>query len=116
MSRDNTLRLVAWNIRAGGGRRGEHIARQIARWAPDAVVLSEFRATPPSLLLAQALASHGLVHQLTTADARVPGRNALLVAARWPLRRIRLGAAPRARLPSTPRRSATSRSRAPTWC
>jgi len=88
------MRIVAWNIRAGGGRRVGRIARQLARWAPDVVALSEFRATPPSGALARTLAAHGLVYQLTTADVRVPGRNALLVAARWPLRRVRLGAAP----------------------
>ena len=89
------MRIVAWNIRAGGGRRVGRIERQLARWAPDVVALSEYRATPPSAHLAAALEQHGLVHQLTTADGRVPGRNALLVAARWPLRRVRLAAAPR---------------------
>jgi exonuclease III len=88
---------VAWNIRAGGGRRTGRIARQLARWAPDVVALSEFRATPPSLALARTLAAQGLAHQLTTADPRLPGRNALLVASRWPLRRLRLRAAPRDR-------------------
>src|SRR5581483_542264 len=89
------MRIVAWNIRAGGGRRVGRIARQLARWGPDVVALSEFRATPPSCALRHALAAHGLVHQLTTADARRPGRNALLVAARWPLRQVRLRRAPR---------------------
>ena len=89
------MRIVAWNIRAGGGRRAGRIARQLTRWAPDVVALSEYRATPPSERLARSLLEHGLVHQLTTADRRAPGLNALLVAARWPLRRVRLGAAPR---------------------
>jgi exonuclease III len=84
------MRVVAWNIRAGGGRRAAAIARQLGRWAPDVVALSEFRATPPSLALAAALAAAGLTHQLTTADPSRPARNALLVAARWPLQRIRL--------------------------
>jgi exonuclease III len=88
------MRIVAWNIRAGGGQRVGRIARQLSRWAPDVVALSEYRATPPSARLARSLAQHGLAHQLTTADGRAPGRNALLVAARWPLRRVRLGAAP----------------------
>lgn len=91
------MRLVAWNIRAGGGRRVGRIGRQLARWAPDVVALSEYRATPPSGDLAHALSRLGLVYHLTTANARVPQRNALLVAARWPLRRVRLGAAPRDR-------------------
>src|SRR5262245_65572645 len=88
------MRVVAWNIRAGGGKRVGAIARQLGRWAPDVVALSEFRGTPPSLALAATLARRGLTHQLTTADPRSPGTNALLVAARWPLRRLRLGAAP----------------------
>jgi exonuclease III len=88
------MRIVAWNIRAGGGQRVAAIARQLERWAPDVVALSEFRATPPSRALADALAAAGLGHQLTTADPRSPGVNALLVAARWPLGRVRLGTAP----------------------
>lgn len=88
------MRILAWNIRAGGGVRVPAIARQLGRWAPDVVALSEFRATPPSGLLRAALAGGGLVHQLSTADPRRPALNSLLVAARWPLSRIRLGAAP----------------------
>lgn len=89
------MRILAWNIRAGGGRRAGAIARQLERWAPDVAVLSEFRATPPSRALAAVLAAGGLAHQLTTADRARPAANALLVAARWPLRRIRLRGAPR---------------------
>ena len=81
------MRVVAWNIRAGGGERGA-IARQIARWAPDVVALSEFRATPPSCALAAAIAATASRHQLTTADAARPRserpahRRALAAAAR----------------------------------
>jgi exonuclease III len=92
------VRIVAWNIRAGGGARVDAIARQLRRWAPDVVALSEFRATPPSAELAARLAAAGLGHQLTTADRRSPGSNALLVASRFPLRRVRLRAAPADRL------------------
>lgn len=88
------MRIVAWNIRAGGGVRVDAIARVIAGWAPDVSVLSEFRATPPSLALARSLAASGLTHQLTTADRRRPRTNALLVASRWPLARVRLRGAP----------------------
>src|SRR3989442_147902 len=52
------------------------------------------RPTRPSRALAETLDAAGLPHQLTTADPRSPGVNALLVAARWPLGRVRLGAAP----------------------
>ena len=86
------MRIVSWNIRAGGGTRVAGIAGQIARWAPDVVALSEFRATPPSVELARALAGQGLLHQLSTASSRLPHVNSLLVASRWPLRRIRLRA------------------------
>src|SRR5213594_703395 len=88
------MRIVFWNIRAGGGTRVERIARQLAGWAPDAVALCEFRATPPSLELARSLASVGLVHQCTTADRARPDANRLLIAARWPLRRLRVRAEP----------------------
>lgn len=88
------LRLVAWNIRAGGGVRADAIARQIIRWRPDVVNLSEFRATPPSVQIADRLAEAGLCYQRTTADPRNPAVNALLVASRWPLRRLVLRDAP----------------------
>lgn len=88
------MRIVAWNIRAGGGRRAGAIARQLHRWAPDVVALSEFRATAPSGALGSALADSGLRHQLNTAQPGFPTRNALLVASRWPLRRLRLRGAP----------------------
>jgi exonuclease III len=89
------VRVVAWNIRAGGGERAGAIARQLARWRPDVVALSEFRGTPPSYAVAEALKHHGLGHQLTTASPRMPGANGLLVASRWPLQALRLRAQPR---------------------
>lgn len=88
------MRIVFWNIRAGGGSRVGRIARRLEDWAPDAVALCEFRATPPSLELAGSLASLGLVHQCTTADPAEPSANRLLVAARWPLRRLRFRVEP----------------------
>ena len=91
------MRVVAWNIRAGGGVRADAIARQLTRWEPDVVALSEFRATPPSVQLAARLAAAGFAHQLATCDPRTNHRNALLLAARWPLRRLQLRAAPRER-------------------
>ena len=88
------MRIVSWNIRAGGGGRVEGILGQLERWSPDIVGLCEFRATPPSTRLATALSDLGYEHQLTTADASLPGRNALLIASRLPLRRHSLRAAP----------------------
>ncbi|MCH8025232.1 MAG: endonuclease/exonuclease/phosphatase family protein [Chloroflexi bacterium] len=86
--------IISWNIRAGGGRRVEQIADQLRRWSPDIVALSEFRATPPSRWLAEALAQLGLAYQRTTADATALASNRLLVASRWPLRRIAIRNAP----------------------
>lgn len=88
------VRVVSWNIRAGGGTRVAGIAGQIARWAPDVVSLSEFRGTPPSAELARILAGQGLLHQLSTASTKQPHVNRLLVASRWPLARLRHAAAP----------------------
>jgi exonuclease III len=89
------VRIVAWNIRAGGGRRAEALSAQLRRWAPDVVALCEFRGTPPSAALAEALAAQGLGHQESTADRARPGANGLLVASRWPLRRLMLPQGPR---------------------
>ena len=90
-------RVVAWNIRAGGGIRVGAIATNLAGWGADVAALCEFRATPPSRALAEALADQGLVHQATTADPRRPAVNRLLVASRWPLRRLRLASTPEPR-------------------
>src|SRR5882672_467835 len=88
------MRVVFWNIRAGGGVRAAAIARQIAAWEADAVALAEFRGTSPSGELARYLARLGLPYQWTTADRARPGVNGLLLASRWPLRRLRLACAP----------------------
>jgi exonuclease III len=88
------MRIVAWNIRAGGGRRAAAIASQLSDWGADVVCLSEYRATPPSLQLAGALAAHGLCHQVTTAGGDKPAENALLIASRWPVVRLELDGVP----------------------
>jgi exodeoxyribonuclease-3 len=88
-------RIVFWNIRAGGGSRVDRIVGALQGWRPNVVALSEFRATPPSLRLAELLGETGLPHQLTTADARRPAANRLLLACDRPLRRVRLRNAPR---------------------
>ena len=83
------MRIVSWNIRAGGGRRIEGIEEQLARWQPDVVALSEFRGTPPSQQLAQALREAGFLYQLATSDSERPITNALLLASRYPLEPLR---------------------------
>jgi exonuclease III len=54
------MRIISWNIRAGGGRRVAGIAAQLQRWRPDVVALQEFRGTAPSRELARRLADLGL--------------------------------------------------------
>lgn len=88
------LRLIAWNIRAGGGQRAAAIAKQLRRWRADVVALCEFRATAPSQELAGMLHATGLLHQAHTASAVEPSANRLLVAARWPIEPLALGGAP----------------------
>jgi exonuclease III len=88
------VRIVGWNIRAGGGYRGLALGAQLRRLRPDVAVLCEFRATPPSAALALTLGELGLGHQITTADPRAPGVNRLLVASRFPLARIEEHRAP----------------------
>ena len=58
------MRIVAWNIRAGGGFRGLALGAQLRRFRPDVAALCEFRATPPSAALALTLAALGLGHQI----------------------------------------------------
>ena len=88
------MRIVGWNIRAGGGYRGAALGLALRRFRPDVAALCEFRATPPSVALAAALAAIGLRHQTTTADPGTPGLNSVLVASRYPLERVRTPAGP----------------------
>lgn len=85
-----TTRILAWNIRAGGGVRIEGIFDQILRWRPTIIVLEEFRHTAPSRTLAQSLAEAGWPHQRATTDPKTPARNGLLVASQHHLRRAPL--------------------------
>lgn len=88
------MRIVAWNIRAGGGVRAGNIAGQLRDWQPDIVALSEFRGTDPSQSIAENLKAAGLKYQKTTVDPQNPAVNALFVASHWPLRTVRLHRAP----------------------
>lgn len=94
MTDAGTIRVVHWNIRAGGGTRAEAIAAHLRVWSPDIALLTEFRGTPPSLRIANVLAELGLANQISTAVRRKPAENRLFVASRWPLRRIGLRRAP----------------------
>jgi exonuclease III len=88
------MRLISWNIRAGGGGRVTGIVAQLQRWQPDMVALQEFRGTAPSRQLALHLADLNLPYQLCTVVPEKPATNALLLASRYPLQIIRAAQAP----------------------
>ena len=84
------MRIVFWNIRAGGGRRAGWIFDQLVHWQPDVIAFSEFRGTPASAWLAHTLAEHAWPHQLSAVDRRKPQANAVFLASREPLTQVHL--------------------------
>lgn len=73
-------RLLAWNLRHGGGsQRMPEIALRLLEHRPDVVILTEFRRTTGGQI-AGVLADHGLLHQHSTEPPA--GRNGVLVASR----------------------------------
>ncbi|MBT6276650.1 MAG: hypothetical protein HOI95_21250 [Chromatiales bacterium] len=88
------VRIVYWNIRAGGGKRLDWIVEQLAAWEPDVVGLCEFRGTPASQALADHIKQLGLLHQRTALLPERPATNGLLLASRWPLKSIRTATKP----------------------
>ncbi len=93
------IRILSWNIRAGGGKRAAGILNQILAWQPTIIGLSEFRGTAASQWLAAQLAEAGFPFQLTTANPAAPAKNALLLAAHYPLHPVTL-----ANMPQNPER------------
>jgi exonuclease III len=81
-----TVRLLAWNIRAGGGVRIAAIAEALARHDADIVVLSEYRSGLAGDRLRAALAMLGYAWMTTTQPP--PGANGVLIAARRRLREL----------------------------
>src|ERR1700751_1356973 len=79
------MRLLARNIRQGGGSRLPRIAEALKRHDADIVVLSEYRGGPSALRLCAAL--HALGYRHATTLIPPPGRSGVLVAARRPLRK-----------------------------
>ena len=78
------LRVLAWNIRQGGGSRLTAIAEAVARHDADILVISEYRGGPSAERLRLALAGLGYRHM--SALTPPPGRNGVLVAGRRPFR------------------------------
>jgi exonuclease III len=76
------MRIVAWNVRqGGGGARAAPIAAVLAALAPDVVALSEYRPGP-SAPLVSALRAAGLEHVAATEPRR--SANGVAVLAREP--------------------------------
>ena len=89
------MRIVSWNIRAGGGRRITGILGQLVKWQPEIIGLSEFRDTGASRWLAIELKKAGFSHQLSSINSKHPARNALLLASRNPLHLVAAASMPR---------------------
>src|SRR5438270_7544399 len=78
------MRLLAWNIRQGGGSRLARIADALAHHKADILVLSEYRGGEAAVRLRKALETLGYLH--ATALAPPPGRSGVLIAARCAFR------------------------------
>ena len=76
------LRLLAWNIRQGGGTRLSRIVAAIAQHEADVLILSEYRGGESGERLRAALAAIGYAH-VTAATPPASG-NGTLIAAREP--------------------------------
>jgi len=77
------MRILAWNIRHGGGSRLSAIAAALARHDADVLVISECRGGAAGERLREVLAALGYRHASSAMPP--PGRNGVLVAARRPL-------------------------------
>ena len=75
-----TLRLLAWNIRQGGGTRFARIIAAIAQHEADVLVISEYRGGDSGARLRAALAAAGYAH--VTGATPPAGGNGVLIAAR----------------------------------
>ena len=76
------MRLLAWNIRQGGGSRLARITDALTRHEADVLVLSEYRGGASATRLLGALNTLGYAY--VTALAPPPRFNGVLVAARCP--------------------------------
>jgi exodeoxyribonuclease III len=74
------VRLLAWNIRQGGGTRLLAICEAILRHDADVLVISEYRGGDAALRLNEALERLGYTHR--TALRPPPGKTGVMVAAR----------------------------------
>jgi hypothetical protein len=80
----SALRILAWNIRQGGGTRLAAIIAALARHEADVAAISEYRGGDSAYRLREALTASGYPHH----TGLVPpiGKNGVLIAARRRLR------------------------------
>src|SRR5262252_7320946 len=78
------MRLLAWNIRQGGGSRLPRIVDALKRHDADILILSEDRGGESALRLCNVLDALGYRHMTTLRPP--PRRNGVLIAARGPFR------------------------------
>ena len=76
------MRILAWNIRQGGGSRLSRIIAALAAHDADILVLSEYRGGDSGMRLRAALRDAGYAH--TSAACPPAGGNGVLIAARQP--------------------------------
>jgi exodeoxyribonuclease III len=79
------LRVVAWNLLHGGGRRIPQLVAAALEHGPDVCVLAESRVERAGEVL-ERLAAGGLVHTAVTDSP--PRKNGILVASRHPFARL----------------------------
>lgn len=83
-ARRRRLRLVAWNIRQGGGTRLAAIAAALGQHDADILVLSEYRGGESGLRLIEALRTLGYRH--VSLPVPPAGNSGVLIAARCSFR------------------------------
>jgi exonuclease III len=81
-----TLRVLTWNIRAGGGSRIQAIGAALAEQDADILVLTEYRDGPAAPALRAELERLG--YRWLTAHTPPRGRNGVLIAARRTFREV----------------------------
>lgn len=73
------MKILAWNIRQGGGRRIQQIIKSILAYQADVIIISEFHNTAPGDLMRSKLLEAGYLFQKTSIEER---KNTVLIASK----------------------------------
>ena len=76
------IRILAWNIRQGGGQRVNEQLTAISQEDPHIVVLSEFRNNPNGITIRSTLLRRGYLYQVATGANK--DTNSVLIASKFP--------------------------------